>query len=223
MAAAWTLVSAAKWAGADVAKFQIYEVDKLFPTKEIVANGKNWYEEVKKTELSQEQVKGLSVYCKQLDIEFFASAFDVERIGWLESLGVRRHKIASRFRDTETLKSIKATKKEVILSLPPGGFVPESFMNYSRVKYLYCVPEYPTPLEHLELEGIGFPVPYAGFSDHTVGIEAACVSISRGATIIEKHFTLDRKDTRGPDHICSATPKELKKLIDFARKVEQIL
>ena len=217
------MITVAQNCGADAAKFQLYDVDKLFPDKAIMAQEKNWYEEVKKTQLSFEEVNWLAAYCQHIGIEFLASCFDLERLSWLEEIGVKRHKVGSRAnKDKELIDAMIATGKEVLVSCQRSYLTETSFhADKSPIKYLYCVPEYPTPFNELEFDQIAFP-PYSGFSDHTQGIEACIVAMSRGATIIEKHFTLDRS-MPGPDMICSMEPSELRDLVQFARKVEEVL
>ena len=214
------MVIRAKEAGADIFKTQLFDVDSLFPNKEIWAQGRNWYEVVKKTQLTKEQTFQLAEWCREVDIEFMASAFDLERLGWLEEIGVRRHKVASKsVNDVELIEAIKKTGKEVIASVPYGKFGDTELHRFDKVSSLYCIPEYPT----IDL-GEMFRSEYmwkafAGFSDHSVGIEASIVAMARGARIIEKHFCLS-KDMVGPDIICSIIPSELKELVSFARKIE---
>lgn len=210
MALARLLILRAKLCGCNAAKFQVYSVDKLFPDKQILAQDKNWYKEVKGTELTKNQVIDLADYCAHEKIEFLASAFDLERLGWLEEVGVKRHKIATRMnQNREYIDAVLATGKETLIS----SQTPVPY--HSMFRPLYCIPEYPTPPEHLKLPD--FNCNWKGFSDHTIGIEAAMMAISKGATYIEKHFTIDRHDTSGPDHICSSEPAEMKKLVEFAR------
>ena len=214
------MIDIAKIVGADIFKTQLYDVDSLFPDKKIISQGKNWYEEVKKTQLTKRQVVGLAEYCQSLGLEFMASAFDLERLSWLGEIGVRRHKVASRMnQNREYLETVSRTGKEILLSCRLNYLSP--CVLPLSTKFLYCIPQYPAPLTEIHLQDVNFQH-YAGFSDHTVGIDAAMVAISRGAQIIEKHFTLDTT-LPGPDQICSATPLELKALVDFARKAEEIL
>ncbi len=223
------LIREAKWAGCDIWKTQCYSVDALFPDHQIVAQGKNWYEEVRKTELTKEQTLELADYCKGVGIEFMASAWDEERLGWLEECQVKRHKIGTRaIRNWSLMSKMLATKKQVIISVPYGqrSILGEkgSPINYQiaqsgKVKLLYCIPEYPTPVDHIGLSSIDWRY-FDGWSDHTIGIETSIRAIDLGCWIVEKHFSLDPSSKTGPDHICSASPQEMKTLVDFARKVE---
>lgn len=214
------LIWEAQQAGCRVAKFQLYDIDKLFPDKKIITQGRNWYNEVKKTQLSYEQAKDLALYCHSLGIEFFASAFDSERLVWLEEVGVKRHKVATRVNtEVPLIRAMVNTGKPVLLSCTNRSSVFQS----PHISYLYCVPEYPTPLSSLKFERINFPTQYQGFSDHTTGLEAAEIAIARGAVIVEKHFTLNKDSHEGPDHCCSIEPYELKRLVEFAKRVEEAL
>ena len=204
------LIDLAKENGADVAKFQLYDARKLFPPK----SENEWFDYNCQTELKEKDVIELSKYCKKLNIEFMASVFDIERLNWLEKINVNRYKVASRsIYDKLLIERIIKTNKQILVSL---GFWKKNELpnfNSKKIDYLYCISKYPTMLEDLKIQNINFDK-YSGFSDHTLGIDASCVSIARGAKIIEKHFTIDKK-MYGPDHSCSMTPDELKKLSDF--------
>lgn len=217
------MVLSAKRCGCEIIKTQLYDPAKLFPNKEIWVRGKNWYPEVEKTKLTKEQFFQFAEWCREAEAEPMASAYDLERLGWLEEVGIKRHKIPNRFKQSHILNAMLATGKQIIISTYPNDpFVEaECWCNIPDYKFLYCVSEYPTPLSHL-FSKISFTNEYDGFSDHTVGIEASMVAMARGASIIEKHFTLD-KHLGGTDHICSAEPDEMKRLVEFARKVEEIL
>ena len=211
------LISAAKEGGADIAKFQLYDVDSIFlPTFE-------WYKEAKQAQLTRAQVQELADFCKKVDIEFMASVFDTDRVQWCQDIGMKRYKIASRsIYDRQLIDAITDTGKDMIVSL--GMYEGKDFPRIDtggRVDFLYCIAEYPTAPEDLNFLEVDFSK-YSGFSDHTIGIEAALVAMARGARIIEKHFTLDKK-MRGPDHLTSMEPDELRQMIDFSKKFERIL
>jgi len=214
------LIREAKWCGCEIFKTQVYSVDALFPDHQIVAQNRNWYEEVKKTELTKEQVFELADYCAGCGIEFMCSAFDTERLGWLEEIGVKRHKVAARFHLPELADFIISTRKPILVSLPYNNPSPILWPT-DRTQFLYCVPEYPAPLSSIKFPKFEFEM--YGYSDHTIGIEASMIAMARGATIIEKHFSLDPSSKAGPDHICSANPMEMHQLVQFARKVEEVL
>jgi len=217
MSIAKELICAAKEKGAHIAKFQLYDVDKIF------APDFEWYKEAKEAQLSKGQVVELSEICSKADIEFSASVFDIERFGWTEELGIKRYKIASRsIYDKNLVDSIASTGKDIIVSL--GMYEEEGFPNIigkGKIDYLYCVAKYPTMPEDLDFKNIDFEK-FSGFSDHTIGIMASIVAMARGAKIIEKHFTLDKK-MHGPDHSGSMDPDELREIVKYAEDIENIL
>ena len=203
------LILEAKKSGADVAKFQLYNAKELFSRE-----GNPWYEYNCSTELTYNNVKKLKQVCDDNDIEFMASAFDVERVDWLEDIGVQRHKLASRsISDQDLINKVLKTNKTTFISL--GMWDQKEFpeINNDNAKYLYCISKYPTELVDVKLKQVDFSK-YFGFSDHTIGITASCAALSRGARVIEKHFTLDR-EAFGPDHSCSMTPNQLLQLSTF--------
>lgn len=212
MGLAKELIFAAKENGADVAKFQVYDAKSLFPPKAV----NEWFDYNCKTELSRDQLQLLREVCAKANIEFMVSVFDVERVSWMEELNVSEYKIASRsISDKPLLSALIATKKHLIISL--GHWKEKELPNINSsapISYLYCVSKYPTELTDLHLDKIDFQKTYHGFSDHTLGINASIAAISRGAKIIEKHFTLN-KTMYGPDHCCSMTPDELKTIHEF--------
>ena len=211
------LIHYAKESGADSVKFQLFCARTLFPQ-----DNNPWYDYNCKTELSKEQLYLIAEECKKADIEFLASPFDVERVDWLEEIGVKRYKIASRsIEDEKLIKTICKTGKPIIASL--GMWEQTDFPDIlsDRVDFLYCISKYPTPLNELHLESVDF-TKYSGISDHTLGISATVAALARGARIVEKHFTLD-KEMYGPDHSCSITPDELKEIHRFRMEFQQLL
>lgn len=220
MALAKKMIWQAKEAGCDVAKFQLYEARKLFTQSPDYP----WFDYNCKTELTRDQVKELNEECKKADIEFMASVFDQERVDWLEELGVKRHKIASRTvkHDKPLIEKVYGTGKPVLMSL--GMWDEKKFPETpddARTAFLYCISKYPTPLEDVQLHHVDFTA-FAGFSDHTIGTAAPIAAMARGARIIEKHFTLD-KNMYGPDHLCSATAEEFRDMNLFRRDLEILL
>lgn len=218
MTLAKRLITEAKAAGASVAKFQVYSARALFPKE-----GNEWFDYNCRTELSRADVEVLAAECDRVGIEFMASVFDVERVSWLERIGMRRYKIASRsVNDRPLIEACAATGRRLILSL--GMWHGEGFPSVSApggIDFLYCISKYPTPLADLKLASVDF-TRYAGFSDHTLGVEVAMAALARGARIIEKHFTLD-KTSYGPDHACSMTPEELGTLCRFRDRLAEAL
>jgi N,N'-diacetyllegionaminate synthase len=195
--------------GADVAKFQLYNAFELLGSHD-------W----DYLQLDREQTERIAGWCGTEGIEFMASVFDPERLEWCEAIGVRRHKIASRTvaADPGLCGRILATGKETFVSLGAWTGATHPFPEATHARYLHCVAKYPAFAEDLA----GFPPDFpaaglTGYSDHTLGIDAPLLAISRGASVIEKHFTLDK--TRGSRteraHVCSMTPSELRELRRF--------
>jgi len=240
------MIEMATAAGADVAKFQLYKPEKILrPSWFTPAD----WAAILESELKQEQAWTLFEHCGKCGIEFLASAFDLERLHWLEEFEVKRHKIASRsVFDAEYVRAVKATGKPLLISmgwlLDAEGYgvderlrgtyeeckaavtVPMYALNSllggsaERTKLLYCVSKYPTVLSELRYFPRKYNV-YDGFSDHTRGITAAKVAIARGARVVEKHFTLD-PTAPGPDQECSMTPAELAQLVRFRDECQEI-
>jgi N,N'-diacetyllegionaminate synthase len=207
------LIDEAKACGVDAVKFQAYDTNKI---------KKPWqsrYYELLLSEHTKEEFQELKDYCDKIGIEFFSSAFDSERVGWLEGMGVKRHKLASRsIYDTELIQSMEATGKPIIASL---GYWkdPSSLPVIKNSKFLYCISEYPAYLKDLPAK-FGDNEKYQGFSDHSIGTYWIREAVKRGATIIEKHFTLDRR-LPGNDQKGSADPTDMKDFVKYAREVER--
>jgi len=231
MSIAKRAIELAKLYGADVAKFQLYQPERLLNKTDYPSFG-HW-QAIRESELSFKQAKELKDYCDLVGIEFMASAFDFERLGWLEDFGVKRHKIASRsIYDSAYCQAVKNTYKPYLVSTgwvrednPLGETPRQTWERIGRkefkAEWLYCVSKYPTKLEELQFHHYLFTTQlskkwewYDGFSDHTIGLTAAKVAISLGAKIIEKHFTLNRS-LPGPDQAGSIEPLELKELCKF--------
>jgi sialic acid synthase SpsE len=223
----------AKRCGADVAKFQIYAPERILDLSlPIIRN--NW-DIIKAAELSFGNVSLFKKACDAAGIEFMASVFHPDRVEWTEQIGMKRYKIASRsMYNQELALAVRATKKPAIISygyfdgrydalrvIDSGWQVLGSHPLY---KTLYCVAEYPTPLNEVYLRRGTFfgPSSFDGFSDHTIGTTASVAAMSLGATIIEKHFTLDR-NLPGPDHVCSIEPDGLRDLCGMRNDMEEIL
>jgi sialic acid synthase SpsE len=170
--------------------------------------------------MNLEEAEELKEHCEKVGIEFMASAFDTERVAWLERLGVKRHKLASRsIKDTELVEAMEKTGKPIIASLGylrPGEPIPP----IRDAKYLFCVSEYPAHITAEQFPNKFHPDGLAGFSDHTMGLYWAREAVKRGATIIEKHFTLSH-ELPGHDQKGSAEPWELKDFIQYVRQYER--
>ena len=205
------MIEEAKRCGADIAKFQLYDTDSI---------KKPWhsrYMELKMAELTFEDCKELKAHCDKVGIEFMASAFDVERVKWLEKLGVKRHKLASRsINDQDVIKAMERSGKPIIASL--GAWQQDNLPKIKNAEFLFCVSEYPAYITNDQ-----FPSRFdkiAGFSDHSIGCYWAREAVKRGATIIEKHFTLSH-ELPGFNQKGSAEPAELKDFITYTRQAER--
>jgi len=202
------MIEEVKKCGGQVVKFQLYDTDKI---------KKPWqsrYMELKMAELTKYDLLELKEHADKCGLEFMASAFDPERVGWLEEIGVKRHKLASRsIYDTETIKAMEKTGKPIIASL--GAYKEKSLPKIKNAQFLYCVAEYPAYIKDLP----SFKE-YDGFSDHTVGMYWAREAVKRGAKIIEKHFTLSR-ELPGHNQKGSAEPWEMKDFMTYVKQHER--
>lgn len=208
------MIEEAKKCKADVAKFQVYDTDKI---KKFYQSR---YAELKFSELTKEEFKELKDHCDKVGIEFGASAFDPEKVKWLEEIGVGFHKLASRsIRDKDLILAMQATGKPIVASL--GDWSEPVHPKITNAKFLYCVAEYPAKItNNMFPQNFGEGFFYEGFSDHTLGMEWAMEAVRRGATIIEKHFTLDRR-LPGHDQEGSCDPTELKDFIQWVKHYER--
>lgn len=218
------IISKCKKSGADAVKFQMWRADDLYNTKH-----PSW-KVIKKSELTFNQASMLKKFADKIKIDFFCSAFFPEAVDFLESINVKRYKIASRtcmLKDPfalETLKKKASTKKPVIISMGMGGNKKKILKMFSKNNktFCYCISEYP-----LEFEKIDWAMApqYDGFSDHTMGIMAPIIftilkKIKNSKKIyIEKHVKL--KNSKGPDASTSITTEQLKELISQIRIIEK--
>lgn len=212
------LADAAKWAGADAVKYQLFTSQKLWGD-----------DRIKHLELSQPQMKDIAAYCKSLGIEFMCTPFDVESLYYLVSLKVKRLKISSGcLTNTDLLYAAYQSGLPVILStgMSTEAEIGEALsMLAINVTLLHCTSSYPCRLEDVNLKAMDrlkrFHRP-VGYSDHTDVITVAIAAVARGATVIEKHLTLDRNQ-EGPDHKASITPKTFKAMKLGIMEVEYAL
>jgi N,N'-diacetyllegionaminate synthase len=241
---AFRLVDAAKAAGADAVKFQTFKAERLVGRKAEKADyqkratgqGESQLEMIRKLELGEAQHLELHHYCSERGIEFLSTAFDPGSIEFLNELGLSRWKIPSgEITNLPFLRRIASFGKPVLLStgMAKLGEIEAALdaleaagTPRTRVTVLHCTTEYPAPLEEVNLRamtvmGRAFGVAY-GYSDHTLGIAIPVAAATLGATVIEKHFTLDRS-LEGPDHKASLEPGELAAMIQGIRDVETAL
>lgn len=227
------MILAAKSAGADTFKIQLYDPRTVFgdsPREPGKFSQKEW-DAIYAARLGRRQVFWIKEECEGAGLRFLSSVSDLERLQWLEDVGVERYKIASDdAMNKELCSAIIGKGKTTLIS---DGYIEDdcvlwfhnnhwdfNLLRTKQVRFLYCISNYPVAPNEIEFPKFGGI--YAGFSDHTIGITAAVVAMSLGAKIIEKHFTLD-KTLPGPDHVCSAGPNELEQLCRMRDDVERIL
>lgn len=236
------LIDAAKDAGADAVKFQSFKAEKIVSKnakkaeyqKTTTDDKESQFEMIKKLELDYKKHKELIDYCKTKGIQFLSSPFDLDSIQVLDELGIEVFKVPSgEINNLPYLRKIGQLKKKVILStgMSTLGEI-EDALNVLRengtndIVVLHCNTEYPTPMEDVNLKAMltikeAFKADI-GYSDHTLGIEVPIAAVAMGASVIEKHFTLD-KNMEGPDHRASLEPHELKAMIRAIRNIEKAL
>ena len=195
-------------------------------------------EMTRKLELSHDDFIQLRTYALSLGMEVFSTPFDEKSVDFLESDGQRIWKIPSgevtNLPFLERIGDIKVGNKWIVLSTGMATIdeiktaidILQSNQR-NRITILHCNTEYPTPDNDVNISAIldlqkNFPDYEIGFSDHSVGDLAAIMSIAYGVKFIEKHFTLD-KSFKGPDHKASATPEELRMLVENVRRAEDML
>ena len=240
------LVDEAAAAGADLIKFQTFQADKLVSrsARQAEYQRRNMgtsaddtqYAMLKRLELSREQHEELVTHCRMRCIRFFSTAFDLDSIDYLHSLNLGIWKVPSgEITNYPYLKKIARYGEPIILStgmceLPDIEAALQVLLSNGvrkeQVTVLHCNTEYPTPMRDVNLRAMleigrifGVKV---GYSDHTEGIEVPIAAVALGATVIEKHFTLD-KTMEGPDHKASLEPAELRAMVRAIRNIEQAL
>lgn len=206
---AYELIRQAKWAGADIAKFQL-----------------GWRGgEGEMNAIDEHGLAELMQWCDYFDIEFMVSVFTPTAWEMVRHRGCRRYKVASRtVRDDPALvESILEAGNETFVSLGmwEGPGLP---FEHENARYLWCKSTYPaTPWDMTRLPKSFGDSPFIGYSDHTIGIEVPLMAISRGAKVVEKHFTLDKSDTTIRDHALSASPEEFRTLVNLGRNIAKNL
>lgn len=241
MALAMQLVDAAAEAGADIVKFQTFNADRLatgaakkadYQTQTTDSN-ETQHEMLRRLELSAEMHEELITHCVTRNIGFFSTGFDIESVDLLMSLGQDRFKIPSgEITNLPYLRHIGRLGKAVILSTGMATMgeieaaidvLEQAGTPRANTTVLHCTTEYPTPMTEVNLRAMqsihaAFGVA-VGYSDHTSGIEVAIAAVALGASVIEKHFTLNR-NLPGPDHKASLEPEELKSMVAAIRNIE---
>jgi len=238
------LIDAAVEAGADAVKFQTFKAENLVIKnaqkadyqKQTTDQAESQFAMIKKLELDVATHNELIAYCQQKNIMFLSTPFDHDSIELLHELGLEIFKIPSgEITNLPYLRQIGRLNKEVILSTGMANLgeieaainvLVQAGTERSKITLLHANTEYPTPMQDVNLKamqtiGQAFGLPY-GYSDHTLGIEVPIAAVALGASVIEKHFTLD-KTMEGPDHKASLEPDELKAMVSAIRNIELAL
>lgn len=235
------LIDVAAEAGVDYVKFQTFKADKIVTQsaekaqyqKNVTGATESQYEMLKKLELTDAMHHELFNYCQKSSVQFLSTGFDIESVDFLLSLGQQLIKVPSgEITNLPYLRHIGSRQLPVILSTGMStmdeigdalSVLTSTGLTKDMITVLHCTTEYPTPMEEVNLramqsiqEKFGVAV---GYSDHTVGIEVSVGAVALGATVIEKHFTLD-KSLPGPDHKASLNPDELHAFVIGIRNLE---
>ena len=238
------LVDAAAEAGADAVKFQTFTAERLVTRTaaraayQITNTGSDasQFEMLRSLEVSEGMHRVLKARAESRGIAFLSTPFDVSSIALLARLGLQTLKIGSgEITNLPCLRAIGRLGKLVILSTGMADLeevraalnaLVSAGTPKDQITVLHCHTDYPTAMEDVNLramitmrESLGIAV---GYSDHTLGIEVPIAAVALGATVIEKHFTLDRT-MRGPDHVASLEPGELSAMVRAIRNIEAAL
>lgn len=238
------LVEEAARAGADVVKFQTFKATKLVtnsaPKAEYqiknAGESESQFEMIKRLEMTDQMHNELINHCKAFGIQFLSTGFDIDSNLYLFELNMPFFKVPSgELTNLPYLRHLASLRKEIVLSTGMANLseieaaidvLEQAGTSRESITVLHCTTEYPTPMEDVNLLamtniGKAFGV-NVGYSDHTPGIEVPIAAVALGATVIEKHFTLDR-NLPGPDHRASLEPGELKAMVQGIRNIEKAL
>lgn len=237
------LIDKAVDAGVDAVKFQTWKTELIVTKNAKQANyqientGKkeSQYDMLKRLELSFDNFEDLKQYCDSKDIMFLSTADESMSADFLNKLQDIFKLGSGELTNLPFLRHIGGFNKKVILSTGMGNLseieqaitiLTEEGTQRENISLLHANTQYPTPMKDVNLNamltiGKAFDLEY-GYSDHTLGIEVPIAAVAMGATIIEKHYTLD-KDMEGPDHKASLDPEELKNMVDAIRNIEKAL
>ena len=242
MSLAKKMIDKAKESGADAVKFQTFSAESLASIntpkvkyqEQTTSVSETHFQMLKKLELSKENHFILNEYCTNSGIKFLSTPYDIDSAEFLNCLNIEMFKTASAdIVDLPLQKFLASTGKPVVVatgmaSLGEIEYVTNIFQEASNenIVLLHCVSNYPCSDASINLKAMNtlkkaFQLP-VGFSDHSKGSLAACLSVAFGAKVIEKHFTLD-KSMEGPDHRASSSPKEFSDLVKNVRRAETIL
>lgn len=239
---AYKMVDAAKEAGADIIKFQTGKPEQVISRfakkadyqKATTDQNESQLEMCRKLQLSFEEYGLLKKYCDKVGIRFLSTPFDLDSIDFLKGIRCDLWKIPSgEVTNLPYLIKIAETQAPIIMStgmctLDEVSAALQVLKEHHAgdISLLHCTTEYPAPYENVNLKAMGrmkdvFGLE-VGYSDHTEGIEVSIAAVAMGASIIEKHFTLDRQ-MEGPDHKASLEPEELFQMIQGIRHIEQAM
>jgi N,N'-diacetyllegionaminate synthase len=217
IAEAHKLVMVAKQGGADACKFQLFDPVKLEPPgprRDMLAG----------LTLTLAEHATLKAQCDAIGLEYLCTPFDVESLEFLVGLGVKRIKIASGQTDAGLFHAADDCGLPLIVSTGMGGhrWGYRGYRDRHRVTWLHCVSAYPAPAADMNLLSMRDVTGAYGLSDHTLGNTAAIAATALGASVIEKHITLDRT-LPGPDHHMSTEPDEFAFYVKAIRETEAML
>lgn len=238
------LVDIASDCGADYVKFQTFKTELIVDKSaqkahyQIVNDGESssQYEMIKKLELPFENFIYLQKYCHGKGIKFLTTLVDLYSLGRVNELNLDFIKIASgEITNIPFLRQVAMIKKPIILSTGMSNLgeienalkvLTSRLLSINDITILHCNTDYPTAFEDVNLKAMNtireaFKVK-VGYSDHTLGIEVSLAAVAMGASVIEKHFTIN-KNMKGPDHKCSLDPDELSLLVNSVRNIEKAL
>jgi len=235
------MVDATHRCGVDYVKFQTFKAEKIANRfagqaeyqQHNLKKKSSQVEMLKQFEINFDDFRLLNSYCKEVGVKFLSTPFDLESIDFLADLGMDYIKVPSgEITNLPYLRKIAKTGIPIIMStgMCRMGEIEDAMdvlytggLSTDRITLLHCNTEYPTPIIDVNLRAMdtlrsafGTKI---GYSDHTKGIEVPIAAVAMGASVIEKHFTLDRK-LPGPDHVASLEPDELKQMVESIRNIE---
>lgn len=238
------LVDAAVLAGVDAIKFQTWKTELLVTQNAEMADyqvdntkqKRSQFDMLKELELSYDSFRELKDYCDLKNIQFMSTPDEEASADFLNSIQDVFKIGSGELNNFPFLKHIAKFNKPIIISTGMGylsevaqaiDILRDSNLSNDKITILHATTDYPTKFEDVNLQAMitlknAFPGIAVGYSDHTLGIEVPVAAVALGATVIEKHFTLD-KEMIGPDHKASLEPLELKDMVDAIRNIEVAL
>ena len=238
------LIDAASKAGADAVKFQTFKAEDLVSKgvpkaeyqKQTSGTNETQFAMLKRLEIDDQAHRQLQSYCEERGIIFLSTPFDLASVDFLDELGLSTFKVPSgEITNLPYLRRIGALNQRVFLSTGMSDLgdvqaavhiLVSAGTKRDKITVLHANTQYPTPVEDVNLQAmltLGRELGLAyGYSDHTLGIEVPIAATALGASVIEKHFTLDR-NMSGPDQKASLEPNELEAMVRSIRNIEQAL